>query len=155
MRGQDQTSGNLFSYVDLEDRIPAKHPLRTIREIANDVLILLSADFEAMYSGMGRPSIPPEQMLRALLLQAFYTIRSERQLMEQLDFNILFRWFVGLGMDDPVWDASTFCKNRDRLLEAEVSSKLLSGVVGHKKVRRLYMPRSFLYAEIIFRPIAR
>ena len=137
MRGQDQTGGNLFSYIDLEDRVPSSHPLRTIRSIVNDVLASLSSDFEVMYSSMGRPSIPPEQLLRALLLQAFYTIRSERQLMEQLDFNILFRWFVGIGMDDPVWDASTFCKNRDRLLEAEVSSKLLTGVVEHKKVRRL------------------
>lgn len=137
MRGQDETSGSLFSYVALEDRVPASHPLRTIGEIVNDVLVSLSSDFEAMYSRMGRPSIPPEQLLRALLLQAFYTIRSERQLMEQLDFNILFRWFVGLGMDDPVWDASTFCKNRDRLLEAEVSAKLLSGVIDHKRVRRL------------------
>jgi transposase len=137
MRGQDQTSGTLFSYIDLEDRVPASHPLRTIREIVNDVLVSLSPDFEAMYSAMGRPSIPPEQLLRALLLQAFYTIRSERQLMEQLDFNILFRWFVGLNMDGRVWDASTFCHNRDRLLEAEVSAKLLNGVVEHKKVRRL------------------
>ncbi len=137
MRGRDDTSGNLFSYVDLEERVPANHPLRTIREIVNDVLMSLSADFEAMYSRMGRPSIPPEQLLRALLLQAFYTIRSERQLMEQLDFNILFRWFVGLSMDDRVWDASTFCHNRDRLLEADVSAKLLNGVVEHKKVRRL------------------
>lgn len=137
MRGTDQTSGTLFSYIDLEDRVPANHPLRTIREIVNDVLVSLSADFEVMYSAMGRPSIPPEQLLRALLLQAFYTIRSERQLMEQLDFNILFRWFVGLDLDAPVWDASTFCKNRDRLLEAEVSGKLLTGVVEHKKVRRL------------------
>lgn len=137
MRGQDQTRGNLFSYVDLEERVPASHPLRTIREIVNDVLVSLSSDFEAQYSRMGRPSIPPEQLLRALLLQAFYTIRSERQLMEQLDFNILFRWFVGLGLDDPIWDASTFCKNRDRLLEAEVSSKLLTGVIEHKRVRRL------------------
>lgn len=137
MRGEDLTSGSLFSYIDIEERVPAKHPLRTIREIVNDVLASLSADFEVMYSHMGRPSIPPEQLLRALLLQAFYTIRSERQLMEQLDFNILFRWFVGLGMDEAVWDASTFCKNRDRLLEAEVSAKLLSGVVEHKRVRRL------------------
>jgi len=137
MRGQDQTSGTLFSYIDLEDRVPATHPLRIIRDIVNDVLVSLSSDFEAMYSAMGRPSIPPEQLLRALLLQAFYTIRSERQLMEQLDFNILFRWFVGLGMDDLVWDASTFCHNRDRLLEAEVSAKLLTGVVEHKKVRSL------------------
>lgn len=145
MRGRDQTSGTLFSYIDLEDRVPLNHPLRTIREIVNDVLVSLSSNFEAMYARMGRPSIPPEQLLRALLLQAFYTIRSERQLMEQLDFNILFRWFVGLGMDAPVWDArtfckndaSTFCKNRDRLLAADVSSKFLSGVVEHKRVRRL------------------
>lgn len=137
MRGQDQTSGHLFSYVDLEERVPASHPLRTIRGIVNDVLASLSPDFEAMYSAMGRPSIPPEQLLRALLLQAFYTIRSERQLMEQLEFNMLFRWFVGLGMDDRVWDASTFCKNRDRLLEADVSAKFLTGVVEHKRVRRL------------------
>ena len=137
MRGQDQMSGQLFSYVDLEERVPAKYPLRLIREIVNDVLASLSSDFESMYARMGRPSIPPEQLLRSLLLQAFYTIRSERQLMEQLDFNILFRWFVGLGMDDPVWDASTFCKNRDRLLEAEVSAKLLNGVIEHSKVRRL------------------
>jgi transposase len=103
----------------------------------NDVLAGLWSDFEAAYSATGRPSVPPEQLLRALLLQAFYSIRSERQLMEQLNFNILFRWFVGLGMDDPVWDATVFCHNRDRLLEAEVSAKLLNGVVDHKKVRRL------------------
>lgn len=137
MRGQDQRSGSLFSYIDLEERIPASHPLRIIRGIVNDVLASLSPDFETMYSRMGRPSIPPEQLLRALLLQAFYTIRSERQLMEQLDFNMLFRWFVGLSMDDPIWDASTFCKNRDRLLEVEVSAKLLTGVVEHKRVRPL------------------
>ena len=137
MRGQDQTSGKLFSYIDVDARVPAQHPLRIIRGIVNDVLFSLSPDFEDMYSRTGRPSIPPEQLLRALLLQAFYSVRSERQLMEQLDFNILFRWFVGLGMDDAVWDASTFCKNRDRLLEAEVSAKLLNGVVEHKKVRRL------------------
>ncbi len=137
MRGQDDSSGTLFSYIDLEDRVPATHPLRLIRGIVNDVLSSLSGEFEAMYSSTGRPSIPPEKLLRALLLQAFYTIRSERQLMEQLDFNLLFRWFVGLGLDDGVWDASTFCKNRDRLLEAEVSAKLLQGVIEHRQVRRL------------------
>jgi len=137
MRGGDQSSGSLFSYVDLEERVPGNHPLRVIREIVNDVLAGLWSDFEAAYSHTGRPSIPPEQLLRALLLQAFYSLRSERQLMEQLNFNILFRWFVGLGMDDPVWDATVFCHNRDRLLEAEVSAKLLNGVVEHKKVRRL------------------
>ena len=137
MRGRDQSSGRLFSYVDLEERVPRSHPLRVIREIVNDVLDGLSSDFAAAYSHTGRPSIPPEKLLRALLLQAFYSIRSERQLMEQLNFNILFRWFVGLGMDDAVWDATVFCHNRDRLLEAEVSAKLLGGVVEHKKVRRL------------------
>ena len=137
MRGQDDRSGSLFSYIDLEDRIPATHPLRVIREIVNDVLGTLSGEFAAMYSSTGRPSIPPEKLLRALLLQAFYTIRSERQLMEQLNFNLLFRWFVGLGLDDVVWDASTFCKNRDRLLEAEVSAKFLRGVIEHGRVRRL------------------
>jgi|TARA_B100001971_G_scaffold177654_1_gene172210 transposase len=137
MRGSDRQSDVLFSYLNLEDRVPERHPLRVIREIANDVLAGLSSDFEAAYSSIGRPSIPPEKLLRALLLQAFYSIRSERQLMEQLDFNILFRWFVGLGMDDPVWDATVFCHNRERLLAAEVSAKLLLGVVEHKKVRRL------------------
>jgi len=137
MRGQDQSSGSFFSYVDLEERVPAKHPLRIIRGVVNDVLESLSSNFEALYSHTGRPSIPPEKLLRALLLQAFYSIRSERQLMEQLNFNLLFRWFVGLGLDDEVWDASSFCKNRDRLLEADVSADLLNGVVEHKKVRRL------------------
>jgi len=137
MRGGDQISGNLFSYIDLEARVPGNHPLRVIREIVNDVLSGLASDFEASYSHTGRPSIPPERLLRALLLQAFYSIRSERQLMEQLNFNILFRWFVGLDMDDPVWDATVFCHNRDRFLEAEVSAKFLNGVVEHKKVRRL------------------
>ena len=137
MRGGDQISGNLFSYIDLEARVPGNHPVRVIREIVNDVLSGLASDFEASYSHTGRPSIPPERLLRALLLQAFYSIRSERQLMEQLNFNILFRWFVGLDMDDPVWDATVFCHNRDRFLEAEVSAKFLNGVVEHKKVRRL------------------
>ena len=137
MRGRDQGSGSLFSYVDLEERVPKAHPLRIIRSIVNDVLGSLSSDFEALYSHTGRPSIPPEKLLRALLLQAFYSVRSERQLMDQLDFNLLFRWFVGLGVDDAVWDASSFCHNRDRLLEADVSAKFLGGVVEHKKVRRL------------------
>ena len=134
MRGRDQSSGNLFSYVDLEERVPDDHPLRLIREIVNDVLGSLSSEFETLYSHMGRPSIPPEKLLRALLLQVFYSIRSERQLMEQLNFNMLFRWFVGLGLDDGVWDASAFCHNRDRLLEAEVSGQLLAGVIQHHKV---------------------
>lgn len=137
MRGDDGKSGSLFSYVDLDDRVPKGHPLRLIRTIVNDVLAGLSADFSSIYSAMGRPSIAPEKLLRALLLQAFYSIRSERQLMEQLDFNLLYRWFVGLGIDDGVWDASTFCKNRDRLLEVEIAAKFLAGIIAHKRVSRL------------------
>ena len=108
MRGSDQRSGSLFSYVDLEDRVRADHPLRTIREIANAALSVLSGEFEAIYAtGVGRPSIPPERLLRALLLQAFYGVRSERQIMERLEYDLLFRWFVGLGVDDPAWDPAS------------------------------------------------
>ena len=143
MRGEDRSIGSLFSYVDLESRIPAEHPLRLIREIVNEVLASLSGEFEVLYSHTGRPSIAPEKLLRALLLQAFYSIRSERQLMEQLDFNLLFRWFVGLGLDDGVWDATVFCKNRDRLLEAEISAKVLAGIVTHPQVRPLLSREHF------------
>src|SRR6476660_3618521 len=136
MRGSDQTSGSLFSYVDLEERIPARHPLRTIREIANEVLASLDAAFETLYEGTGRQSIAPELLLRASLLQAFYSVRSERQLMEQIDYNLLFRWFVGLGIDDAVWDHSTFSRNRDRLLDADVAAKFLEAVLRHPKVKR-------------------
>jgi len=108
MRGSDRRSGELFSYVDLERRVRVDHPLRTIRALTDAALAGLSVDFAALYSGMGRPSIAPEKLLRAMLLQAFYSVRSERQLMERLEFDLLFRWFVGLGVDDPVWDHSTF-----------------------------------------------
>ena len=117
MRGSDAASGALFSYVDMEARVPATHPLRTIRTIVNEVLTALDTDFEALYEGIGRQSVAPERLLRASLLQAFYSVRSERQLMEQINYNLLFRWFVGLGIDDAVWDHSTFSKNRERLLE--------------------------------------
>ncbi len=137
MRGSDERSGSLFSYVDLEARVRSDHPLRTIREIANAALIDLSKAFTALYTDFGRPSIAPEKLLRAMLLQAFYGIRSERQLMERLEFDLLFRWFVGLGVDDPVWDHSTFSKNRDRLLEGEVAAKLLSAVLAQPQVKRL------------------
>ena len=137
MRGSDAVTGSLFSYVDLEDRIPDSHPLRVIREVVNEVLIALDADFCAMYSDLGRPSIAPERLLRGSLIQAFYTVRSERQLMEQLDYNLLFRWFVGLGIDDPVWDHSTYSKNRDRLLEADVARKFLKAILAHKSVAPL------------------
>ena len=136
MRGSDQNSGSLFSYVDLEQRVPAKHPLRVIRAIVNDVLAALDEEFEKLYEGTGRQSIAPERLLRASLLQAFYSVRSERQLMEQIDYNLLFRWFVGLGVDDPVWDHSTFSKNRDRLLDADVARKFLEAVLSDRKVKR-------------------
>lgn len=137
MRGTDDRSGALFSYVDLEDRVPTGHPLRAIREIVNAALAGLSADFAHLYARTGRPSIPPEKLLRALLLQAFYSIRSERQLMEHLDFNLLYRWFVGLGVDDAVWDATVFCKNRDRLLKGDVAQRFLEEVLDHARVRGL------------------
>jgi transposase len=137
MRGSDERSGSLFSYVDLEARVGVGHPLRTIREMANAALNELSSSFMALYTDFGRPSIAPEKLLRAMLLQAFYGIRSERQLMERLEFDLLFRWFVGLGMDDPVWDHSTFSKNRDRLLEGEIAAKFLAAVLAQPKVKRL------------------
>ena len=136
MRGSDVTTGSLFSYVDIEQRIPAKHPLRLIRDLVNAVLATLDAEFEALYEGTGRQSVAPERLLRASLLQAFYSVRSERQLMEQINYNLLFRWFVGLGIDDAVWDHSTFSKNRDRLLDADVAAKFLEGVLRHPKVKR-------------------
>jgi transposase len=136
MRGSDASSGSLFSYVDLEDRVPAKHPLRLIKGIVDDVLVSLDVEFERLYEGTGRQSIAPERLLRASLLQAFYSVRSERQLMEQIDYNLLFRWFVGLGIDDRVWDHSTFSKNRDRLLDADVAAKFLEAVLRHPKVKR-------------------
>ena len=137
MRGTDRRSGELFSYIDLEVRVRADHPLRSIRTIADEALAALSKDFAALYSGMGRPSIAPEMLLRAMLLQAFYSVRSERQLMERLEFDLLFRWFVGLGVDEPVWDHSTFSKNRDRLLAGEIAAKFLTAILDRPRVRRL------------------
>jgi transposase len=137
MRGTDERTGSLFSYVDLEARVRGDHPLRTIRGIANAALSDLSKAFNELYTDFGRPSIAPEKLLRAMLLQAFYGIRSERQLMERLEFDLLFRWFVGLGVDDAVWDHSVFSKNRDRLLEGEVAAKFLSAVLAQPNVKRL------------------
>ena len=137
MRGGDERSGSLFSYVDLEARVGKDHPLRSIRGIVNEALAALSGEFSALYSRIGRPSIPPEKLLRAMLLQVFYSIRSERQLMERLEFDLLFRWFVGIGVDDAVWDHSTFSKNRDRLLEGDLAAKLLSAVLAQPRVKRL------------------
>src|SRR5271169_4658999 len=143
MRGSDKRSGELFSYVNLEDRVRRDHPLRAIREMANAALADLSGEFAALYSGTGRPSIAPEMLLRAMLLQAFYSIRSERQLMERLEFDLLFRWFVGLGIDDPVWDHSTFSKNRDRLLEGKIAAKFLAAVLAQPRVKSLLSSEHF------------
>jgi transposase len=137
MRGADERTAALFSYVNCEARVPADHPLRPIRIVVDEALEVLSAEFDKLYAKDGRPSIPPEKLLRVLLLQAFYSIRSERQLMEQLDYNLLFRWFVGLAMDAPVWDPTVFTKNRDRLLDGEVAAKFLAAVLGQTRVKTL------------------
>jgi transposase len=137
MRGEQRRSEGLFSYIRLEERIAADHPLRAILMLVNEVLAALSKRFDELYSHTGRPSIAPEYLLRATLLQAFFTIRSERQLMEQIDYNLLFRWFVGLSIDDAVWDHSVFSKNRDRLLEADVAREFLSTLLSLPKVKQL------------------
>jgi transposase len=137
MRGADEQSGAMFSYVSLEARVPPDHPLRAIRRITDRALARLSPKFGTLYIHFGRPSVPPEQLLRALLLQALYTLRSERQLMEQLDYNLLFRWFVGLGMDDAVWSPTTFTKNRDRLLQGDIAAAFFEAVVQHAHTERL------------------
>ncbi len=137
MRGEDERSGSLFSYVDLESRVGQNHPLRAIRAIVNEALTALAGELSALYSPIGRPSIPPEKLLRAMLLQAFYSIRSERQLMERLEFDLLFRWFVGIGVDDAAWDHSVFSKNRDRLLDGDIAAKFMRAVLEQPRVKRL------------------
>ena len=143
MRGTDETSRSLFSYVDLEERIPARHPLRKIRQVVNDALAGLDADFEALYIDFGRPSIPPERLIRASLLQILFSIRSERQLMEQMDYNLMLRWFVGLGIDDPVWVPTVFTKNRDRLLTTDMSRKVMAAILAHREVAPLLSDEHF------------
>jgi len=143
MRGSDERTGSLFAYVDTEARVPADHPARRIRELVNAALGELDAVFSRLYAGEGRPSIPPERLMRASLLQMLYSIRSERQLMERLEFDLLFRWFVGLGIDDPVWDASVFSKNRDRLLTAEVAQGFLAALLAEPRVKRLLSHEHF------------
>jgi transposase len=143
MRGEDNHAERLFSYVRLETRIPTDHPLRAIRELVDAALKDLSQSFDRLYAREGRPSIPPERLLRALLLQAFYTVRSERQLMEQLDYNLLFRWFVGLSADDSVWDATVFCKNRDRLLDGDIAAKFFTSVLNLPQVSKLLSSEHF------------
>lgn len=143
MRGFDQRRDGLFSYVRPESRIPREHPLRLIRRFADDALTALNEQFAALYSENGRPSIPPEQLLRSLLLQAFYSIRSERQLMEQLNYNLLFRWFVGLSVDDPVWVPTVFSKNRDRLLAGDIAAAFMDAVLNLPPVKTLLSDEHF------------
>ena len=143
MRGSDVTSGSLFSYVDLDARVPASHPLRAMRELVNTCLVRMDGSFEALYKDCGRPSIPPERLVRASLLQMLYTIRSERQLVERLEFDLLFRWFTGLGIDDAVFDASTFSKNRDRLLTAPIAREFLATLLGLPQVKTLLSVEHF------------
>ncbi len=143
MRGEDAGQVAVFSYVSPEQRIPKEHPLRPLLKIVNDVLGRMSPLFEKLYSHTGRPSIPPEKLLRALLLQVLYTIRSERMLMEQLDYNLLFRWFVGLNMDDLVWDATVFTKNRDRVLGGEVAKVFFQEVLAEARRRSLLSDEHF------------
>jgi transposase len=143
MRGQQERSGSLFSYVSIEERIPASHPLRRIRKLADQALDRLNPTFCALYAAEGRPSVPPEQLLLASLLQAFYGIRSERLLLEQLQYNLLFRWFVGLGPDDPIWHPTTFTKNRERLLNEELMERFLNKVMAAPEVKPLLSDEHF------------
>jgi transposase len=143
VRGDDQQNGHLFSYLSPEQRVPADHPLRAVRRMTDAALSRLSARFAALYSDIGRPSVPPEKLLRALLVQILYSIRSERLLMEQLEYNLLFRWFVGLDMDDPVWTPTTFTKNRDRLLAGEVARAFFEDVTGQARALQLLSDEHF------------
>ena len=154
MRGADRPQTVLFSFLSMEDRIPADHPLRTMQTLVTPILTALSPRFQAMYSRMGRPSIPPERLLRALLLQKLYTIRSERQLMEQLNYNLLFRWFVGLNPDDAVWVPTVFTKNRDRLLEANIAEAFLQEVLKAADTRGLLSHEHFTVDGTLFEAAA-
>ena len=137
MRGSDQQNGSLFSYVNLEERVPPTHPLRKIKAVVEPALASMDADFSQLYSIEGRPSIAPERLLRAALVQILFSIRSERQLMEQLEYNLLFRWFVGLSIDEPVWAPTVFTKNRDRLLTTDIARKLMAAILAHEQVAPL------------------
>src|SRR5581483_9373768 len=143
MRGPDTQQSSMFSYLSPEERVPAKHPLRPIRQMVDEVLKALSPHFSGLYSTFGRPSIPPEKLLRALLLQVLYTVRSERMLMEQLQYNLLFRWFVGLSADEPVWHPTVFTKNRDRLLEGAVAEQFFSLIVEQARSGKLLSDEHF------------
>lgn len=143
MRGADRQQSAMFSYISAERRVPKDHPLRPIRVMADVALKQLGPCFDAIYASSGRPSIAPEKLLRALLLQVLYTVRSERMLMEQLDYNFLFRWFVGLNLDDPVWDVTVFTKNRERLLKGEVAEGFFIAVIDQARTRGLLSDEHF------------
>jgi transposase len=143
MRGQDHQQSNMFSYLSPEQRVRADHPLRAIRAMADQALANMSGRFDAMYSATGRPSIPPEKLLRAQLIQMLYSVRSERLLMEEIDYNLLYRWFVGLNMDEPVWDVTVFTKNRDRLLDGDVAREFLNEVVSQAREQDLTSDEHF------------
>jgi len=143
MRGSDEQTSDMFSYLSPERRVRQDHPLRAIRRMTDEMLTSLSPRFSKMYSDMGRPSIPPEQLLRALLLQSLYTVRSERLLMEEIDYSVLFRWFVGLGMDDPIWSPTTFSKNRDRLLQSDIAAGFFDAVVAQARTADLLSDEHF------------
>jgi transposase len=143
MRGDETISGSMFSYVPLEKRVPRDHPLRPLRAMVDEALRNLSPRLEGLYAKTGRPSIPPERLLRALLIQVLYSVRSERQLMEQLDYNLLFRWFVGLALDDAVWDPTVFTKNRDRLLAGDVAQAFFDAVLAQARGKRLLSAEHF------------
>jgi transposase len=143
MRGPDDQTSGMFSYLSPEQRVRPDHPLRVIRRMTDEVFATLSPRFTKMYSDIGRPSIPPEQLLRALLIQSLYTVRSERLLMEEIDYSVLYRWFVGLGMDDPIWSPTTFSKNRDRLLESDIASAFFDAVIGQAREAGLLSDEHF------------
>ena len=143
MRGPDDQTSGMFSYLSPEQRVRPDHPLRAIRRLTDEVFATLSPRFTRMYSAIGRPSIPPEQLLRALLIQSLYTVRSERLLMEEIDYSVLYRWFVGLSMDDPIWSPTTFSKNRDRLLQSDIAAAFLDAVVGQARTAGLLSDEHF------------
>src|ERR1700733_7258966 len=143
MRGPDDQTNHMFSYLSPEQRVRADHPLRAIRTMTDLLFAELSPRFTKMYSDIGRPSIPPEQLLRALLLQSLYTVRSERLLMEEIDYSVLYRWFVGLSMDAPIWSPTTFSKNRDRLLESDIAGGFFDGVLAQARTAGLLSDEHF------------
>ena len=155
MRGWDARSEVLFSYVNCEGRVPKDHPLRAILRIVDQALAALSSEFERLYAKFGRPSTPPERLLRALLLQALYSVRSEAPLMEQLDYNLLFRWFVGLSLDTAVWNVNVFTKNRERLIEGDIARKLMAAVLNQEPVKALLSDDHFFGRRYADRSVGR